>query len=146
MNSKETRTKKPHKFNIGEGYGIWQDCSTIHRSFPTSFYRAKSGDSAGEYKAGDSVVLYQETAPTYGCVKWDAWRRACVANKLRNTMAVAVTGSGYGVKSALIAGFPVMAIMHDHVAYQDFGGADVVADGFSAKLADEVMRMLHLEG
>jgi len=59
MNGKETRTKKPHKFNIGEGYGIWQDCSTIHRSFPIMFYRAKGGDSAGEYKAGDRVVLYQ---------------------------------------------------------------------------------------
>ena len=92
------------------------------------------------------VTAYSEPSVTYGNCKWDAWRRAARANDLHEIITVAVAGSGYGVKSALIAGFPVMAIMHDHVAYQDFGGADVVADGFSAKLADEVMRMLHLEG
>ena len=62
MNSKKAnkgKQAKPHKFNIGEGYGIWQDCSGFHRHFPDHFYRAKGGDSAGEYKTGDSVVLYQ---------------------------------------------------------------------------------------
>lgn len=51
--------EKPHKFNIGEGYGIWQDCSEIRRSFPTTFYRARGGDSGGCYKVGDDVILYQ---------------------------------------------------------------------------------------
>ena len=92
----------------------------------------------------DGVVLYQETAPTYGCVKWDAWRRACVANKLRNTMAVAVTGSGYGVKSALLAGIGSVAVTNDHVAYQDFGGADMVFDELDAKAAGEVLRLLRV--
>ena len=57
--SNKKMSNKPHRFNIGEGYGIWQDCSTIHRSFPKAFCRAKGGDSAGEFKVGDSVVLYQ---------------------------------------------------------------------------------------
>ena len=60
-------------------------------------------------------------------------------------LTVAITGSGNGVRSALVAGMPAIAIIHDHVAYQDFGGADVVADGFSAGLADDVLRMLHIE-
>ena len=90
------------------------------------------------------VIPYSEPSMTYGNCKWDAWRRAVRTNDLHEILTVAVTGSGYGVKSALVAGFPVIAIVHDHVAYQDFGGADVVTDGFSANLADDVMRMLHL--
>ncbi len=91
------------------------------------------------------VALYSEPSLTYGNCKWDAWRRAVRANDLHELLTVAVTGSGYGVKSALVAGLPALAVVHDHVAYQDFGGADVVVKGFNAKLAGEVMRMLHLE-
>ena len=93
---------------------------------------------------GKNVVLYKETAPTYGCVKWDAWRRACVMNKLRNTTTLAVTGSGYGVKSALLAGLGSVAVVNDRVAYQDFGGADEVLkqlDGNAAKTVLEVLRV-----
>lgn len=93
----------------------------------------------------DLVTTCPEPSQTYGNCKWDAWRRMLRANDLHEMLTVAVTGSGYGVRSALVAGMPVMAIVHDHVAYQDFGGADVVADGFSAKLAEDVSRMLHLE-
>ena len=91
------------------------------------------------------VVPYAEPSLTYGNCKWDAWRRAARANDLHEMLTVAVTGSGYGVRSALVAGFPVLAIVHDHVAYQDFGGADVVTDHFDAKLCDDVLRMLHLD-
>jgi beta-phosphoglucomutase-like phosphatase (HAD superfamily) len=91
------------------------------------------------------VSAYSEPSQTYGNCKWDAWRRAIRANDLHEMLTVAITGSGNGVRSALVAGMPVIAIIHDHVAYQDFGGADVVADGFSAKLADDVLRMLHIE-
>ncbi len=48
------------------------------------------------------------------------------------------------MRSALVSGLSAIAVMHDHVAYQDFGGADVVVDSFDAKLADEVFRMLHM--
>ena len=91
------------------------------------------------------VVPYSEPSQTYGNCKWDAWRRVVRANDLHEMLTVAVTGSGYGVKSALVAGLSAIAIIHDHVAYQDFGGADFVADGFSAGLASEVLRMLHLD-
>lgn len=90
------------------------------------------------------VVPYAEPSNTYGNCKWDAWRRACNQNDLVNMLTVAVTGSGKGVKSALVAGMSALAIMHDHVAYQDFGGADAVADAFDAKLANVVFRMLHM--
>ena len=90
------------------------------------------------------VVAYAEPSQTYGNCKWDAWRRALRANDLHEMLTVAVTGSGYGVKAALIAGMSAIAMVHDHVAYQDFGGADVVANGFGAKLAADVFRMVHL--
>lgn len=93
--------------------------------------------------SGD-VVLYQETSTCYGAVKWDAWRRACVANRLRHLSVVAVTGSGHGVKSALIAGMGSMAVVNDHVAYQDFGGADAVVDEISGTTAKKLLEILRV--
>ena len=91
------------------------------------------------------VVTYAEPSNTYGNCKWDAWRRACSQNGLIEKLSAAVTGSGKGVKSALVAGMSALAIVHDHVAYQDFGGADAVAEQFDASLAAIVFRMLHME-
>jgi len=54
--------EKPHKFDIGEGYGIWTDLDgETHRSFPEEFFRAKPGDSAGQYTIGDMAVMNQRT-------------------------------------------------------------------------------------
>lgn len=90
------------------------------------------------------VVPYAEPSNTYGNCKWDAWRRACNQNELVNMLTVAVTGSGAGVKSALVSGMSALAVVHDHVAYQDFGGADDVVETFDAALAETVFRMLHM--
>ena len=94
--------------------------------------------------SGD-VVLYQETSTCYGSVKWDAWRRACVANRLRHLNAVAVTGSGFGVKSALLAGMGSVAVINDHVAYQDFGGADEAVDKLDAAAAAKILKILRVK-
>ena len=93
--------------------------------------------------SGD-IVLYQETSTCYGSVKWDAWRRACVANRLRHLNAVAVTGSGFGVKSALVAGMGSMAVVNDHVAWQDFGGADEVVEELSAPTARRLLEVFRM--
>ena len=92
------------------------------------------------------VVPYAEPSNTYGNCKWDAWRRACNQNGLVNMLTTAVTGSGKGVTNALVAGMSVLAVVHEHVAYQNFVGADVLVEAFDAKLAQEVLRMLHMEG
>ena len=94
---------------------------------------------------GNSVALYQETSQTYGSVKWDAWRRACAANKIRNTMALAVTGSGYGVRSALQAGMGALAVINDHVAYQDFGGADEIVEALDTSAAKRILEILRVK-
>ena len=55
------KQEKPHKFDIGEGYGIWEMDGETHRSFPDVFYRAKPGDSAGKYTIGDMAIMNQPT-------------------------------------------------------------------------------------
>ena len=99
--------------------------------------------SFAQVLSGD-VVLYQETSACYGAVKWDAWRRACAANRLKHLSVMAVTGSGYGVKSALIAGMGSMAVVNDHVAYQDFGGADAVVDEVSGSTARKLLEIMRV--
>jgi hypothetical protein len=84
---------------------------------------------------GAGAVLYRERSLCYGSVKWDSWRRACAQNSMRNVSSVAVTGSGFGVKSALVAGMGAVAVVNDHVAYQDFGGADALVDRLDASVA-----------
>ncbi len=94
---------------------------------------------------GENVQLYQEISQCYGSLKWDGWRRACVQNRLRNLLTVAVTGSGYGVKSALMAGMGSVAVTNDHVAYQDFGGADEVVTTLNAAAAKAIFRLLRVD-
>jgi len=93
----------------------------------------------------ENVVLYHEESSTYGCVKWDVWRRACVANKLRAYSCVAVTGSGLGVRSALFAGVPAIAVSNDHVSYQDFTGADDVVKEINGPMAKKVFEILRID-
>ena len=93
---------------------------------------------------GENVVLYQETSATYGSIKWDAWRRACAVHKLRNVGTIAITGSGFGVKSALIAGLGSVAVTSPHVAYQDFGGADEVVKELNSATARTVLEVMRI--
>lgn len=100
--------------------------------------------SAIEGLSDEMCVAYQETSSTYGNCKWDAWKRVCAPNGLHEMITVGVTGSGAGVRSALVAGLSAVAVVHPHTAYQDFGGADVVVESVDASLADDVLRMLHM--
>ena len=90
----------------------------------------------------DRVVGYAETSATYGSCKWDAWKRACRLNGMHEMLTAAVTGSGFGVKAALVAGMSALGVTNDHVAWQDFGGADEVVDTLDKKAADIVLKML----
>ncbi len=107
---------------------------------------ATRGDVAALSAAleGTGAAVHAETATTYGSCKWDAWKRACHANGLVDVLTAGVTGSGYGVKAALLAGLSALAVVHDHVAYQDFGGADATVDQLDAKAAKEILRMLKI--
>jgi len=90
----------------------------------------------------DRVVPYAEPSSTYGSCKWDAWKRACRLNGMHEMLTVAVTGSGFGVRAALVAGMSALGVTNDHVAWQDFGGADDVVGTLDKKAADAVLKML----
>ena len=92
---------------------------------------------------GDSrVLMHAETSLTYGSCKWDAWKRACRQSKLHEMLTAAVTGSGFGVRAALVAGMSALGVTNSHVAWQDFGGADNVVSSLDKKAADIVLQML----
>lgn len=92
----------------------------------------------------DQVKLHFENSVTYGNVKWDAWRRAAKAHGLDPQATVAVTGSGYGVKSALLGGFHAAVVQTPHVAWQDFGGANCVSDKFDSAFAAKLMKIMKI--
>jgi len=93
---------------------------------------------------GEAVTVYAEPSLTYGSIKWDAWLRACRANHVHQSLTVAVTGSGFGVRAALVAGLSAVAVQGKRTAYQDFGGADAVVAKLDAKLVPEILRVLHI--
>ena len=94
---------------------------------------------AFESAFGEGIVLYHEETDGYGFATWEAWRRACMAMEMKHAFVRAVTGSGFGVKSALVAGMKSVAVIGDHVAYQDFGGANEIVTELSGKTAKQVI-------
>ena len=105
---------------------------------------ATRGDAAAlaEAIADPQVVVHAETSSTYGSCKWDAWKRACRHNGLHEMLTAAVTGSGFGVRAALVAGMSALGISNKRVEWQDFGGADDVVDIVDKNAADIVLKML----
>ena len=93
---------------------------------------------------GDSVRMHPETSVCYGALKADSWRRACRTGGVRHASTIAVTGSGFGVKAALLAGMGSVAVVGEHFAYQDFGGADAVIGELSGKTAKKVLEVLRV--
>ena len=88
---------------------------------------------------GERVILYHEESETYGFPSWESWRRACMALEMKHAMVRAVSGSGFGVKSALVAGMRSVAVINDHVAWQDFGGAGEVVEELSGRTAKKFL-------
>ena len=93
---------------------------------------------------GENVVLYQDVSSCYGAASCDAWRRACRFAEVSHISTLVLTGSGFGVKSALRAGMGSVAVVNEHVAYQDFGGADAVIGELSGKTAKKVLEVLRV--
>ena len=88
---------------------------------------------------GKKVILYHEESDGYGFPTWESWRRACMALEMRHARVRAVAGSGFSVKTALVAGMKSIAVTSDRVAYQDFGGAYEVVDELSGKTAKKFL-------
>ncbi len=101
-------------------------------------------DAFADLTPNPDFTLYQETSSAYGTVKWDDWRRASVANRLRSMRVLAVAGSGLGVKSALLAGMGAVAVANDHVAYQDYSGADEIFDKLNLATAKRIAHIIRV--
>ena len=48
------------------------------------------------------------------------------------------------VKAALVAGMSAIAMIHDHVAYQDFGGADADVKCLDTAAAKTILGILRI--
>ena len=101
------------------------DLETVRPAFESAF--------------GEGVTLYHEESDCYGFAPWDALRRACMAMEMKHALVRSVTGSGFGVKAALLAGMKSVAVIRDHVAYQDFGGANEVVGELSGRTAKAIV-------
>ena len=93
---------------------------------------------------GPNCELNNEESTTYGSVKWDAWRRACARTSIKPYNAVAVTGSGYGVKAALRAGIASVAVMNPRNAYQDYSGCDEFVKALDTAAAKKCLEILRI--
>lgn len=105
---------------------------------------AEAVQSAMSELQGDNLVVVRDTASGFGFYSWDAWRRASRNHDMFERLCVAVVGSGYSAKSAMISGMGVIAKPDPLTENQDFGGCDAFIDGFAAKTAEEVLRILQL--
>ena len=100
---------------------------------------AEAARSAFGPVLGERVILYHEESETYGYPTWESWRRACMALEMKHAKVRAVSGSGFGVKSALVAGMNSVAVISDRVAWQDFGGAGEIVEELSGKTAKKFL-------
>ena len=92
----------------------------------------------------EKLIITHDVSNGFGFCSWDGWRRAARKCDLHERLCVAVAGSGYSVKGALTSGLGVMVKVNPVTEYQDVSGSDMQVTEFSAALADDVMRILHV--
>jgi len=92
----------------------------------------------------EKLVVLHDTATSFGFCSWDGWRRAARKNDLYERLCVAVAGSGFSVKGALVSGMGVLVKENPWSEYQDVSGSDLRISEFTAGLADDVSRILRI--
>lgn len=91
------------------------------------------------------ATVVQEPSSFYGYMKWESWKHVITNNDLIDVLSLGITGSGYGVKQALISGIAVMAIERTRNSYQDFGGADRILTKLDAEAAAAAIQILKIK-
>lgn len=89
--------------------------------------------------------LYPEPLALYNGIRADAWRRACHQHHLPYASTLTVPGTGFGVRAAIRSGMGAIAVVDEHVAYQDFGGADEVIRELSGTTAKTILKRLRID-
>lgn len=74
----------------------------------------------------------------------DAWLKLAKSMAVRPNRCLVVTTSQIACKSALSAGMKSVALPDEYTAFQDFGGADLVADGLNKGVLDRIFELLDL--
>lgn len=108
--------------------------------------RADVGDPAVQAAfaplLGEKVLLCQDTSSVYGGKSWEDWRKICLENRIHHSRVFVVTGTGFGVRAALLAGMGCLAVIRDHVSYQDFCGASDALEALGNNAARKVLARL----
>ena len=94
--------------------------------------------------ATEKLVVVHDASGGFGFLSWDGWRRAARKGDLHERLCVAVAASGYSVKGALTSGLGIMVKVNPLTEHQDLSGTDCAISEFSAGLADDVIRILHV--
>ena len=75
----------------------------------------------------------------------DAWLKLAKSMAVRSTRCVVLTTSQTSCKAALSAGMKCVVVSDEYSAFQDFGGADYVADGMGKAVVDQLLELLDLD-
>jgi hypothetical protein len=94
--------------------------------------------------ATDKLVALHDASGGFGFLSWDGWRRAARKSDLHERLCVGVAGSGFSVKGALNSGLGVMVKVNPLTEHQDISGCDGNFGEYTAGLADDVIRILHV--
>ncbi|MDD2460420.1 MAG: hypothetical protein WC328_05950 [Kiritimatiellia bacterium] len=93
---------------------------------------------------GEKLVVLHDVPNGFGFITWEGWRRAARKSELHDRLCVAVAASGYSVKGAINDGMGVIAKPNPLTDYQDFSGCDVSVVEYTAKMAEDVGRILRV--
>lgn len=93
---------------------------------------------------GDNFVIHRDKSTVYGGGRPEIWRGICAKNHLSPLRSLIVVGGTASLKGAIARGFATAAVVHEHVAYGDFGGADIVTSKMDTALARKILSVLRL--
>ena len=92
----------------------------------------------------DSVTLLTTEPSGYDFIDCVSCMQLLSGKSLTRGTVTLMLGTGPAVKAALQLGLRSIAVIHDHVAYQDFTGANAVLNELSGKTAKKVLDYLHI--
>lgn len=93
----------------------------------------------------ENAVLCQVKPTAYGSTKTDVFGMICRDNAIRRRRTLAIVGSGFSVKEALLAGLGAVAVENDHTAWQDFSGVSDFIPALNGPAVKVVQKVMNLE-
>lgn len=91
------------------------------------------------------AVVVSDSPAVVGGFSRKTWHRVPREMKLAEQMGVALVASDGSLKAAMSNNLCTIALPAPETAFQDFGGADMVADKFSPAVASAILSTLRVE-